>query len=616
MLLITLLLCALLPSTLLAATKYVRPATDATGAALTYGAGDGSTLAKAFSGFAAMSGLAAGDTVCLPGSDEPFSNGDRLNTATAGTIGSPITWSGCGTTPFLIWNAQSLSGNRSFNSSRAVVSTSTYAWTTVATDIYRKRIDIRPQTLWEDGTWLQPVDIDAASEATILVTLTAGQWGVKNNGDATYRLYYKSTTSAKSPTTAVIRCDDITTSADSSGTGDTRVDVDYQTFSNGELRGYTGRAMGILDASNIILSTLSVTRSRLGYWVSGDATASHDVTFTNSSGTYADCTAGYFQGGAQGVTRLTINGGSWSNALGTYYNGTAFTACDGDGIGIGQAGGDMTDVVVRNVTANGNKNAGVFVGTSFAMTLTNFSLLSSIMSGNGANCFSEGATARIVHSLIISGFLCTGTLNTTNGSAMRFAPPQAARTIIVANGTFAGNFSPGRISFRPDVDNNYQFLNLVFTNNPGWTSGNVGDLYSQNLALIGDEVFRNIYFYSAPNLAKRFATLAVAGTAYLYNVGGDLAAFNTATGATGTVINTDPLLISTSDLRTQTTSPLRRAGIHTDYCIDLGGGVCWPTPDIGAYQLSSGTAASARAAATTRSTATTRRTATTRATRQ
>jgi hypothetical protein len=49
----------------------------------------------------------------------------------------------------------------------------------------------------------------------------------------------------------------------------------------------------------------------------------------------------------------------------------------------------------------------------------------------------------------------------------------------------------------------------------------------------------------------------------------------------------DPLFVSASDYRLQSTSPARRAGAQVGLCIDVRGRVCNSPPDIGAYQESS-----------------------------
>lgn len=575
-----------------ASTWYVRPASDGNGGpTLTYGTGDGSSSANAFSGFAAITGVAAGDTVCLPGSDEPFF--ERLDTGTAGTAGLRVTYAGCGSTKALIWSAQGLSGERSFNASRAAVSSAAYAWAEVAPGIYRKRIDVRPRMLWQDDTWLQPVDINSTSEATIIATLNAGEWGVRDNGDSTYRIYYR----GSAPTSAVIRCDNVPISGGAQ-VGIVRVDLDYQTFSNIEIRGHTAtsqpRAMDILSVSHIKLADVLFLRNEIGPSILNVTAAGEDYQFDNVRVLHSSVTGLYLSPGL-GLSKLTVTGGEYSYSSGSTYNGSGFTAGDGDGIGLGQGGGTAQNLLFRRASASHNANAGIFSGTSFAMTVTNLVMVGMTFDGNGRNCFGEGNPSRVVGKLVLGGFLCLNTPQTSTAPVSLGTTPGTPRDIVIANGTFSGNRGLTNILFRPHADNNYVFANLVFVDNPGTAVGaDRGDLYSNEVALVGDEVFKNLYFYSRPGQAKTFAKIGA--TFYMYN-SANINAFATATGATGSAMNVDPLLMSTTDFRPRVNSPLKRAGSWWgNECTDVRGRGCFVPLDIGAYQSSSGDPANARAA--------------------
>lgn len=586
-----------------ATTYYVRPADDGNGTTFTYGASDGSNAANAFEGFADIAGLSAGDTVCLPGSDEPFF--ERLDTGTVGTIAAPVTYVGCGSTPALIWYAQGLSGNRSFDSSRVLINTAPYAWATAGTDIYKKRIDVRPRMLWEGSTWLTPIDCDAASEATILATLAAGGWCVKDN-TGTYLIYYHSTTSAISPSNTVIYSEYVPYS-DGSTTAIINVDVAWNVFRNITVRGVSASSSSrslYITASNTLLDTMTFERNKEGPsiipgagGVSGTRWLNIDVFDSCENGTFISPVSG-------GVQGLYVYNSEFSRSAGSCYNGTNFTAGDGDGFAIGQGGGTATDVTLERIRTDDNANAGIFVGTSNAMTVTNFDVFSWVADGNGQNCYGEDATNKqIVGRMTISGFICQNTTSSTSHLTTAFIlgdTPGTATAITIANGVFSNNNSAYRILFRPDANNNYVFANLVFVNSG--IAGDTRDISSSDQALIGDEVFKNIYFYTTPNLPSRFAKLG--STSYYYSVAGDPAAFVTATGGTGINVNVDPLLISTTDLRTQSTSPLRRTGTSSVVCRDVRGRACYPdSPDIGAYQATSGDPSTTRSAASARTAA-------------
>ncbi len=574
--------------------KYVRPANDGNGTTFTYGSSNGTSEANAFEGFADMSGITAGDTICMPGSDEPFF--ERLDTGTAGTSGAQVTYRGCSTTKAVIWYAQGLSGNRSFDSSRVLINTATYAWTTVGTDTYRKRIDVRPRMLWEGSTWLTPQDCNASTEAAAIAALTASHWCVRDNGDSTYWILYHATAVGNSPTNTVIRCEYVPYS-DGSTVAMVRVDLDWQTFRNLEVRGVSAssssRSLYIVDASNITLDTMTFSRNKEGPSIIPATLAISNITWSTIS-VLDTCETSVFISPIVSITNLLVTDSEFSRTAGTCYNGSGFTAGDGDGFAIGQqAGGTVTDVVVRRIVTNDNVNAGIFVGTVNPMTVTNFEVFGWTALRNGRNCFSEGSTSQIGGRFALVGFLCQGTLDgTIYGSIFIGTTPPAVRTITIANGTFAGNANVFRILFSPHADNNYTFRNLVFYT--GGAAGDTRDFDSRTTALVGDEVFDKIYFYSTPNGASRFAKLNT--TSYYYNVGGALTSFNTATSATGTVINTDPLLSGT--YQPQALSPLRLAGTVYAACIGVGGVPCTNPPTIGGYQVSSGTPVTTRTAIT------------------
>ena len=579
-----------------ATTWYVRPATDGNGTTFTYGSNNGTSSANAFNGFAAIAGIAAGDTVCLPGGDEPFF--ERLDTGTAGTDQHPVTYVGCGATKAVIWYAQGLSGNRSFDSSRVLINTAPYAWSTVGTDTYRKRIDVRPRMLWEGSTWLTPQDCNASTEAAAVAALTASHWCVRDNGDSTYWILYHATVAGNSPTNTVIRCEYIPFS-DGSTTGWVLVDVDWQVFRNLEVRGVSAssssRSLYINNASHVLLDTMTFSRNKEGPSIIPSSVATTDVVWKSLS-VVDSCETSVFIQPTSGHTGLTVTDSEFSRAAGSCYNGSGFSGGDGDGFAIGQGGGTMSNVLLQRIVTNGNFNAGVTVATTSALTVTNFDLQGWTAIGNGHSCFSEGtgSNAQIGGRLTIAGFLCQGTTDTSNVYAAIFlgtAPP-SVRTVTIANGTFVGNRNFYRILFRPHADNNYIFENLVFYT--GGAAGDTVDFHSFTTAMVGDEIFRNIYFYTTPNTASRFAKLNT--TSYYYSIGGDPAAFVTAVSGTGIHVNTDPLLTAT--YRPQTTSPLRLAGTAYAQCLGVGGTPCTNPPTIGGYQVGSGSPAIARSALT------------------
>lgn len=579
----------LLPSLAQAATWYVRPADDGNGTDLTYGAADGTTNATAFDGFASMAGLAAGDTVCLPGSDEPFF--EPLNTATVG-----VTFKGCGATNALIWSAQGLSGNRSFNSSLAAVSSATYAWSSMGSDIYKKRIDVVARMLWEESTWLTPIVHFTDSEATILAALQPGTWTIRDTGGSTYAIYYRATVTGNSPTNTVIRTFYVPAA---SGTPPDfiTVDVNNITLQDITVRGNTRSAVApcplrITDASGTKLIRVIFSRNETGPCIASVASAVNDTLWDGVSVIDSGGTGAYISPGLA-LNRLTIRGGTYSRSAGAGFGGSAFSTADGDGIGIGQLGGTATDIAIERITCSDNANSCIYVGTTATMTVTNLSIQGAYMSGNAHGCINEQVSSQITGLFVIAGFICKDTLGGDTYADINLSSAPPVRQIILANGTFTGSRSFARIDYKPDVDNNLKAYNLLFYSNAGSSgSRDGGDWYFHESALIGDEIFINNWFYSAPNQHKKFAQVGSTGHRY-YDSAANFTSWEATAGESLSTINTDPLL--TSDFKLKPTSTLRRAGTNYLYCKDARGRPCWvPNPDIGGYQMTGGDPPSAR----------------------
>lgn len=83
----------------------------------------------------------------------------------------------------------------------------------------------------------------------------------------------------------------------------------------------------------------------------------------------------------------------------------------------------------------------------------------------------------------------------------------------------------------------------------------------------------------------------------LYGCSTPVANSNVGTSTGPGTITTDPaFILTTDDYRPRASSPVKRAGISTGYCVDARGRVCPPdSPNIGAYQSTSGDPAATRA---------------------
>jgi hypothetical protein len=434
----------------------------------------------------------------------------------------------------LIWNAQELTGNRSYNASRVEVNTPTYAWVSDGNAIYHKRIDVRAKRLWENDTWLNPVDINLSTRTAILATLQPGSWGMKDEGGGIYSIYYRATDPANNPTTTIIRCDSIPTNGNANAADDFRIEHDYITVTNMELRGHSQRPLSILGASNVTLDDVVFIRPGIGPWISGDVRHSDRVTLRNVRVFNSAKTGAYIQGGPQGLSNLLIIGGEYSGSKGTSYNGSGFQAGDGDGIGIGQGGGTIDDLMILGITSEDNSNYSLFIGTSNPQTVTNMTLSGLMMRRNGSGCISDGASNNWAGNVIIAGFVCADTLGGLGGPPMNLlGTPSTTLNMTMTNGVFSHVIGHA-IYFKPHVNRNITFQNLLFVNGV-----NGGIDIRASAALIGDEVFKNIQFYGVPNTHSRFSRIA--STDYYYDTPSDFTAWVTATKATQTTINVSPL---------------------------------------------------------------------------
>jgi len=136
---------------------------------------------------------------------------------------------------------------------------------------------------------------------------------------------------------------------------------------------------------------------------------------------------------------------------------------------------------------------------------------------------------------------------------------------VIANNTVINSLADG-IRASASVTQVNQFTNNIVTSNAGYGINDLG---------LSDQTLTTNNFYN--------------NTAGNYN----------SIGAGATDILTNPLIVSSTDLRTRPTSPARRAGVPIGICMDFRGRACYPDhPDIGVYQATSGDLAATRTART------------------
>lgn len=165
---------------------------------------------------------------------------------------------------------------------------------------------------------------------------------------------------------------------------------------------------------------------------------------------------------------------------------------------------------------------------------------------------------------------------------------------LIANNTFLNNPYAPCISLRGGAEGSVsgnQYLNNLLINCGGitYTSGYEHVALSvQSGEGIGSNVFRGnlIYDSSQSNTVFYKATGKTTVAGFQSACAGDVCSGN---------MSTDPLTYSDSDFRLKTISPAYRAGVGTA-CLDYRGRVCPPdSPNIGAYQSTSGDPAATRA---------------------
>lgn len=184
---------------------------------------------------------------------------------------------------------------------------------------------------------------------------------------------------------------------------------------------------------------------------------------------------------------------------------------------------------------------------------------------------------------------------------------------VVAFNTFLNNTHAPCLSIRSGAatKSNILIANNLFVNcgGPDIVGYENAAVVLENHASVGNQTFKNNLIYDSAETATVFykATGLTTVAGFQSACSGDVCSGN---------LSSDPLLMSETDVRLRTTSPGYRAGVGT-VCRDYRGRVCPPdSPNIGAYQSSSGDPAATRETATTRTAASARQPATTRAARE
>ena len=289
-------------------------------------------------------------------------------------------------------------------------------------------------------------------------------------------------------------------------------------------------------------------------------------------------------------------------------NGVTVTNCATDGIGVNGKYTEIKNSTISRVSQlNSNGDCIQFSGNVDGAYIhnnicdhsdkdTKYCYLSSASSDNGFVRIEHNTCIRPANSTTGLGILIEGSPgvilgNTiTNGYHGAICNPGAARQCDVI-----GNLIITPTSRGVSVGDAASTLSTVAHNTI--IGGATGIHFDANAARLVTK--NNILSGQATGINKSVAGGAPVDAYNLfYNISGNNLVVNGTPTAPGpnSFLATNPLFINAADYRLQGVSPARRTGISGQLCIDVRGRACYPdTPDIGAYQATSGDPAGPRA---------------------
>jgi hypothetical protein len=300
---------------------------------------------------------------------------------------------------------------------------------------------------------------------------------------------------------------------------------------------------------------------------------------------------------------ITISGNISYNGREKFYNTSSYTwGRDKDGIGIGGIGGDITGITITGATISYNgpedgdqvagddneTGAGIYIGTSYAMTVSNLSITKNNIYKNHTNGIfidHDLISGTISYNIIRDNLNYTSTdtrnafhVNCTNAG---FTSVNIWNNIIARNYGNAGLYLTG-------TNETISLKNNIFYNN-GRTGTYRGDLWLQDADITGLTETNNVFYragtaWDSASVIEHNTTtwdrthIVGASAGYWQNDSGK--------GANDSVAN--PLFTSSSDYRLLSSSPAINAGVDVGLVSDfLPGHGINGLPDIGAYEYNS-----------------------------
>lgn len=436
------------------------------------GTTDGTSLANACNGpgDASCQTLAAGDTVYMAGA---FDADDIFSVPGTGTAAAPIVYEcAAGTT---LKGERVVNGATGFNAATGAYELTGHAWTLVSGEVYSHLYrEVGTNALnWvrEDGILLTPIQQWSSSEAAAAAALSRGQFTARSTG----KTMYVRTTDGRSPDSHVITVNAMDVASATRGFITVAAGKNYNTIKNcGLTNGAHGEFAGVhsVNATGTVLDNVESSYSANGVSVDGGS-----MTVTGGKYNYSYDAGLSAWGSTATLTNLTVTGAEFNDSCftGWYTGQTLSYSQDCDGIGIGEAGG-----TVSNVSIVGNKfyrngprvlavpsgysgglavGGGISVSTSFAMTVVNLSIQANDFADNFriAAQLNGGAGTDPITNVIFAGNTVRGTVSTDAIAACTSTPVGALRisdatsgvgTRTVTNNTFFGNSTCATMYFR------------------------------------------------------------------------------------------------------------------------------------------------------------------------
>ena len=483
-----------------------------------------------------------------------------------------------------------LDGTVSFDSSWTFLSgplyTESQPWTQFSGDIYKKITYRVPYMLFEDGVQLTPILITDSQGALVL---GKGQFTFNNN-----TLYYRSS-DGQPPSSHKIRVarsdfEGLTGSIYANG-------KNYLRLENIVVKNFDANTSGevtFTSCDHITLDKVIITNNSQGLGIHGCT----NFTITPGSSISGNIYSGIGIDGNS--SNLDISGMYDNNGRHLIYNGTylGYTG-DGDNIGIGGAGGTMSNISIHDATISnsGSDNnsgieggAGIYLGTSYDMTVSNINILRNKFFGNHSSALYLGPqfTGGSVENNIFYNNNFTKTQNTVqiDPSNPSFTSVVFANNVLYKNTGYSGLI----VYIHETLGGSVALKNNIFFNN-GRSSDYVADLWlAASPADLGHITESNNLFYRNGTDWDNGNVIEIYNGDFDINhiIGSASGYYQQDSGKGQNDKVVDPKFINPAvyDFHLQSGSPAIDAGINVGITQDIAGNPVpkGSAPDIGAYE--------------------------------